>query len=56
MSNVDEGVLYRGGNYKAEKAWQSVQIAVSRTLPGRLRAANKLAQKTKMSPMMRKRG
>lgn len=56
MSSVDDTVLFKGGNLRALRSWEALERSISRNLTGRVRDANKLATKTKLDPVMRKRG
>lgn len=55
MSTQDPGGLYTGSSGRVALAWTRLQGAVSVVLPRRVRDANRLAQKVKLDPMMRKR-
>lgn len=56
MSSVDDGILYKGGNLRALRAFEALDRSISRTLTGRVRDANRLATRVKLDPVMRKRG
>ena len=55
MSTQDPGGLYTGSSGRVALAWGRLQGAVSIVLTKRVRGANKLAQKVKLDPTMRKR-
>lgn len=55
MSSTDPGGLYTGASGRVALSWTRLQGAVSIVLPRRVRDANKLAQKVKLDPTMRKR-
>lgn len=55
MSTQEPSGLGSNANGRVLLSWGRLQGAVSVTLPKRVRDANRLAQKVKMDPTMRKR-